>query len=147
LKSKCKCFAWLVERRYIQITKKPFCGQTVQDMKNPLANFHPQCVGFRLPEFRSMWMNAQKSWMLYIFLVQSVHRVHKAFYYTTSYKQNEKLFFHANSSLTSSYSFSNKKMSLILLRWALIMRRVVKVQYVTFLLKLILFYCMCVKGL
>jgi len=28
------------------------------------------------------------------------------------------------SSLTSSYSFSNKKMSLIPLRWALIMRRV-----------------------
>ncbi|KAG1924564.1 hypothetical protein F2P79_026097, partial [Pimephales promelas] len=36
----------------------PRHGQTVRDIKNPLANFHPQCLDFTLTEFRRMWIKA-----------------------------------------------------------------------------------------
>jgi hypothetical protein len=40
------------------INSFPRHGQTVRDIKNPLAIFHPQCLDFMLTEFRGDWLNS-----------------------------------------------------------------------------------------
>ncbi len=43
---------------FLAIISFPRHGQTVWDIKNPLANFHPQCLDFTLTEFRRIWIRA-----------------------------------------------------------------------------------------
>jgi len=43
---------------FLAIISFPRHGQTVRDIKNPLATFHPQCLDFMLTEFRAMCLNS-----------------------------------------------------------------------------------------
>jgi len=42
---------------FLAINLFPRHGQTFQDIKNPLAIFHPQCLDFTLTEFHGILIN------------------------------------------------------------------------------------------